>query len=306
MEIIKIFVASSIMELEKERKELGNFILNLNHAIFYHQEVQFHWYRPENMSRAVSMDGSQANYDRVIRDSKFFFLIAGRRLGKYTEGEFDVALSQFRATKQFPKIYPWFFLPGGQMPEETTWAFWKRLRDMGHYPTTFATWDALQSQLLIELLRADDELGESLPYEGVEPYIYVSYSHRDTDHVLPIIQVLRNDGYRIWYDGNIFAGNSWIDLLSRKIESASVFLAFCSSNSMQSEYMYQQIHYAINKHRVVIPVYLDEEVKRNNGGDRLRFILSPYQGIDYYKFDNIHSLIEELEKVPSFAMCKVN
>ena len=304
METIKIFVASSIVELERERKELANYILNLNHAIFYPQNIHLQWYRPENMTRAVSMAGSQANYDRAIRDSKFFFLIAGRHLGKYTEAEFDVALSHFRKTRQFPKIYPWFFLPGGQMPEESTWSFWKRLRDMGHYPTTFATWEVLQSQLLIELLRQDDEPGESLPYEGIEPYIYVSYSHKDHSLVLPILDAIKSKGYRVWYDENIPLGSSWAELIPQRIRSSSVFLVFCSSNTKQSESITNEVALALNTHRVVIPVYLDEESKIDSR-PIFSIGLMGYQHINYYEFDNIQTFINALEKSPSFAMCKV-
>ena len=34
-------------------------------------------------------------------------------------------------------------------------------------------------------------------------YIYISYSHRDTEKVLEIMNRLRGAGYNIWYDGGI-------------------------------------------------------------------------------------------------------
>ena len=176
---------------------------------------------------------------------------------------------------------------------------------MGHYPTTFATWEALPSQLLIELLRRDDEPGESLPYEGIEPYIYVSYAHRDRDRVFPILQALKKDGYRTWYDGAIPAGSQWVEVIAQKIKSASAFLVFCSSNSNKSEHISQEVNYAIHECRPVIPVYLDQEAKLESN-PCFRLLLQKYQHINYYEHDSINSLIKKLEESPVFAMCKVD
>jgi hypothetical protein len=37
-------------------------------------------------------------------------------------------------------------------------------------------------------------------YTGSEPYLFVSYSHRDTAKVYPILDALHDRKYRIWYD----------------------------------------------------------------------------------------------------------
>ena len=38
------------------------------------------------------------------------------------------------------------------------------------------------------------------PYEGAEPYIFISYAHADSDEVLPVVEDLYRRGYNIWYD----------------------------------------------------------------------------------------------------------
>lgn len=43
-------------------------------------------------------------------------------------------------------------------------------------------------------------------YEGSEPYIFVSYSHKDSATVLPVISELQAEGFRVWYDASIEAG----------------------------------------------------------------------------------------------------
>ena len=46
-------------------------------------------------------------------------------------------------------------------------------------------------------------------YKGDQPYIFISYAHKDSNIVLPIIARLQQDGYRVWYDEGIALGSSW-------------------------------------------------------------------------------------------------
>ena len=54
-------------------------------------------------------------------------------------------------------------------------------------------------------------------YEGAEPYIFISYSHADREHVLAIVMEMKKRGYRVWYDENIEAGKQWTAELAEKI-----------------------------------------------------------------------------------------
>jgi hypothetical protein len=44
-------------------------------------------------------------------------------------------------------------------------------------------------------------------YEGKEPYIFVSYAHKDSPAVFHIVEQLSARGYRIWYDEGIEPGS---------------------------------------------------------------------------------------------------
>ena len=46
-------------------------------------------------------------------------------------------------------------------------------------------------------------------YTGDEPYIFISYSHRDTAKVYPILDALSDRKYRIWYDESCETGNDF-------------------------------------------------------------------------------------------------
>lgn len=38
------------------------------------------------------------------------------------------------------------------------------------------------------------------PYNGNDPYIFVSFSHRNQEETLEIVTRLTEDGYRVWYN----------------------------------------------------------------------------------------------------------
>ena len=159
MKTIKIFISSSVVEFEAERRELGDFILSLNQSVYHRMGVDLQWENPEVMSKALSVAGRQKDYSRCIKESQLFFLLVGRKFGMYTEHEFDVALEQRKKTNM-PKIFTWFLIPSSQMPDDSVVRFWNRLRHMGQYPRKVIDINELKLELLIELSR---ELSEFTP-----------------------------------------------------------------------------------------------------------------------------------------------
>ena len=71
-------------------------------------------------------------------------------------------------------------------------------------------------------------------YEGKEPYIFVSYAHRDSGTVLPVISGLFEDRYRLWYDEGIAPGSEWPHNIAVHLEHADTVAAFLSENSAAS------------------------------------------------------------------------
>jgi hypothetical protein len=43
-------------------------------------------------------------------------------------------------------------------------------------------------------------------YKGNDPYVFVSYSHRDSLLVFPEIIKIKAQGFNVWYDEGIEAG----------------------------------------------------------------------------------------------------
>ena len=63
------------------------------------------------------------------------------------------------------------------------------------------------------------------PYEGDEDYIFVSYAHKDSDFVLPIIDNLHDLGYRLWFDEGIEASAEWPEYIEKLLPEETVKVA---------------------------------------------------------------------------------
>lgn len=96
-----------------------------------------------------------------------------------------------------------------------------------------------QYDLILSRLQKKEKLLNSkmyveLPYSGSKPYLFVSYSHKDTQKVMPILSEMQRRGYRIWFDEGINCGDNWMKLISSKVENCKNFLCFISENSVTS------------------------------------------------------------------------
>ena len=58
-------------------------------------------------------------------------------------------------------------------------------------------------------------------YEGSEPYIFLSYAHKNTDMVMPVFRGLDKEGFRIWYGAGTEPGTEWPEYIAEHLERAS-------------------------------------------------------------------------------------
>ena len=96
-------------------------------------------------------------------------------------------------------------------------------------------------------------------YTGNEPYLFVSYSHRDTAKVYEILDALSDKKYRIWYDESCENGNDFRDELRQRIEKCAAVLLFVSASSMTSPFCGMEIIVARENGKRLYPIYLDDE-----------------------------------------------
>ena len=91
-----------------------------------------------------------------------------------------------------------------------------------------------------------------------KPYIFVSYSHRDANCILPIVFRLRSEGYNLWYDEGIEAGSEWDENIATHIMKCSYFIAFISDNYLKSSNCKDELNYARDLDKEQFLIYLED------------------------------------------------
>ena len=105
----------------------------------------------------------------------------------------------------------------------------------------------------------DNNLNKQLrAYKGDKPYVFVCYSHKDTDNVLSDMTELNSKGINLWYDEGISAGSTWRAEIAAAITGAKQFIFFISENSLKSSHCLREVDYALSHEIEIIPVYLEE------------------------------------------------
>ena len=143
-------------------------------------------------------------------------------------------------------------------------------------------------------------LGDLISYEGDEPYLFVSYSHVDTDEVYSFLKHLEREKFRIWYDDTMEIGEDFREELRTKIEGCSAMLLFISPASMRSKYCGMEIITAFKNNKKIYPVYLDETAEIPAA---LKMILENIQHVKGYSKGSVEKYVQKLiSGLPTEAM----
>ena len=137
-------------------------------------------------------------------------------------------------------------------------------------------------------------------YEGNEKYIFVSYAHKDTHIVLPIIEELQKKGFRVWYDGGIEAGTEWPEYIADHLERCAVALLFISDNALASRNCTREINFAISEGCDMLAIYLSD-VKLSSG---MKMQLGTIQALFRNRFIDDESFTAAIVNARIIARCK--
>ena len=97
-------------------------------------------------------------------------------------------------------------------------------------------------------------------YTGHDPYIFVSYAHKDGAEVLPIITALQ-ERYNVWFDEGIRFGKEWDDEIAFKLEDCHVFLYVISEASLASANCKDEIAFARDRGKPFVNVVLRSDIR---------------------------------------------
>jgi formylglycine-generating enzyme required for sulfatase activity len=104
-------------------------------------------------------------------------------------------------------------------------------------------------------------------YRGGEPFIFVSYAHKDKAVVYPELLRMHEAGYRVWYDEGIIPGEDFTEEIANAICECTKFVVFISRNAMDSSFVRREIRFAVTNKKAPVAIYLEEtELSR---GDQL-------------------------------------
>jgi hypothetical protein len=95
-------------------------------------------------------------------------------------------------------------------------------------------------------------------YNGNEPYLFVSYSHKDSSLVYPELARLHWLGFRIWYDEGIDPGNEWPEDVATALDRCSFFLVFITPRAVESQNVRNEINFALNYRKPFLAIHAVE------------------------------------------------
>lgn len=96
------------------------------------------------------------------------------------------------------------------------------------------------------------------PYEGDQPYLFISYAHANAPAVMEIVQELSDRGFRVWYDAGIEVGSEWPETIAQHLAGAGMMLAFLSNAYVRSDNCRKEMHFALSRRIGVINIFLED------------------------------------------------
>lgn len=139
-----------------------------------------------------------------------------------------------------------------------------------------------------------------IAYEGNEPYIFISYAHKDSERVFQVLDELDKKGYRIWYDDGIAPGSEWPEDIARHLDAAKMVIAFVTPHSMASQNCRREINFALSKEKPFLSILL-EKTQMPLG---MEMQLSAQQSILRYNYSTWDAFISKILKCPDIVPCR--
>ncbi|MCC8138033.1 MAG: toll/interleukin-1 receptor domain-containing protein [Clostridiales bacterium] len=138
-----------------------------------------------------------------------------------------------------------------------------------------------------------------IPYRGQDSFIFISYAHKDSDRVWPIVENMQEAGYRVWYDEGIDPGTEWDLTIATHVRECGYFIAFVSENYLNSEDCKDELNFARDLKKSLLLVYL-EEVSLPDG---MAMRLNRIQSLFRFRYDKAKSFYEKLFVAQGINIC---
>ena len=129
-------------------------------------------------------------------------------------------------------------------------------------------------------------------YAGRRPFIFLSYSHKDTEIAYPLIDELQKRGFNVWFDEGIHSGVQWKRTITEHINSCSLMIFLVTQNSLDSAECEKEIYFATEKGKRFINVVMGSPQLP----DWFIFDFKRYQYVDQANFPSNKAMLDKLEE----------
>lgn len=96
------------------------------------------------------------------------------------------------------------------------------------------------------------------PYQGKDPFLFLSYSHKDADQAAEIILQFKQAGFRVWYDEGVIPATEWDEKIARAISRSAFFVSLISEAYLTSSNCLDELNYARDLNKPQLLVYLED------------------------------------------------
>jgi hypothetical protein len=146
----------------------------------------------------------------------------------------------------------------------------------------------------------DPERELAVPAQGLPdpdrdggPFFFVSYRRTDLDRVVPVVEHVRRQGWKLWYDGEIAGGSEWNAVLEQRLAACSGVLLFLSQPAVDSKFVRRELQFADSLGKPIIGVQLEVAQLRHG----LALLLGQYQLLSHGTVDFPDRLHDALARV---------
>ena len=145
---INIFLSSSVYDFKNEIKEIEYFVYTLNENFKKNYDCTLELLSYKDFDPAMSKVDMQDKLNDLIRQSDICIFMFNKKVGIFTEEEFDVAYKTFKQNQK-PIIYPYFKVINTDEAEQSFLDFKAKIsNEYGLYPIDFEYIDTIKLRLL--------------------------------------------------------------------------------------------------------------------------------------------------------------
>ncbi|MBO5543246.1 MAG: toll/interleukin-1 receptor domain-containing protein [Oscillospiraceae bacterium] len=137
-------------------------------------------------------------------------------------------------------------------------------------------------------------------YHGQEPYLFLSYSHRDAEEAAEMILRLKQAGFRVWYDEGVIPATEWDENIARAIGNCAFFVSLISEAYLASSNCLDELNYARDLEKPQLLIYLEDVSLPDGLAMRLGRLLAIYKD----RFDDPENFYSRVFRAKGIKVCR--